>query len=686
MSKPKSKLPSVGWTGPGLARRQCSDWLPQRNSVEYAPLPKLSPTSDALPVVKAKVLYDDTNDSGSDMGRGKVKGMYGGIQGLYDASGEELTSDSDDEAIRKLRNPMSVMAFPQKSSKSPVSANGATITATSESQRAAQRLAKLSSPEGPSEGATWRVVPSSSGSANGRSSSSTSGNLISFKEEAGSEELLFGGTTSQEADKVTSATSKLINAASSPLSPTSSPTTSPFPPHLAVNKSRPPSHQDFLLDDWQKSVRPRTSLEAIRQQIRQIECEIVCSQAEQDFYSGHTTHHDYPSSRPIQASYSSQSIPATFDSKGGPSRLSYPCGMQRAYSVDVAVQSAISDIQSAVRHNSQIKLKGSSQSNLNEGGGSKKMSSPHALWSARAATQASIHEENDSVWVKRDVKMPEVPTAEGVEDDSGSTALIMNSSSNSNGHVDDEAGINESMQLLSTDSGMHTGGQFHHNHQRIGQLNQRPLVSRKVSSCQEAAHELVEGLLFRCCYLGSTHLFSDSRPTKASRLTQAQEAVTRIKAPEGESQPMSDVDLFISIDKIMVLNADIQDVLMDHPLRTISYIADIGDLVVLMVKRGLEDLNCDAVLRSSQPRMLCHVFQSDEASVIAQTIGNAFQVAYMEYLKANGVQDDRYLRHLDYLEVLNSQEMSTNELDLFASKEKQVNVSFVLHSFQYIQR
>ncbi|GAV07510.1 hypothetical protein RvY_17336 [Ramazzottius varieornatus] len=46
----------------------------------------------------------------------------------------------------------------------------------------------------------------------------------------------------------------------------------------------------------------------------------------------------------------------------------------------------------------------------------------------------------------------------------------------------------------------------------------------------------------------------------------------------------------------------------------------------------------------------------------------------MGYLKANGVQDDRYLRHLDYLEVLNSQEMSTNELDLFASKEKQVNV------------
>lgn len=51
---------------------------------------------------------------------------------------------------------------------------------------------------------------------------------------------------------------------------------------------------------------------------------------------------------------------------------------------------------------------------------------------------------------------------------------------------------------------------------------------RSSSSCQ-SAHELIEGVLFRCCYLGSTHLFSDSRPTKASRLTQAQEAVGRIK-------------------------------------------------------------------------------------------------------------------------------------------------------------
>lgn len=35
----------------------------------------------------------------------------------------------------------------------------------------------------------------------------------------------------------------------------------------------------------------------------------------------------------------------------------------------------------------------------------------------------------------------------------------------------------------------------------------------------------------------------------------------------------------------MVLNTDLKEIMMDHTLRTISYIADIGDLVVLMARR-----------------------------------------------------------------------------------------------------
>ena len=41
---------------------------------------------------------------------------------------------------------------------------------------------------------------------------------------------------------------------------------------------------------------------------------------------------------------------------------------------------------------------------------------------------------------------------------------------------------------------------------------------------------LIEGVLFRARYLGSTQLVTDGNPTKLTRMLQAQEAVGRIKA------------------------------------------------------------------------------------------------------------------------------------------------------------
>ena len=55
---------------------------------------------------------------------------------------------------------------------------------------------------------------------------------------------------------------------------------------------------------------------------------------------------------------------------------------------------------------------------------------------------------------------------------------------------------------------------------------------------------------------------------------------------------------------------------MDHALRTISYIADIGDLVVLMARRRV--LPTDDATNGIQktPKMICHVFESDEVSAL----------------------------------------------------------------------
>lgn len=64
-----------------------------------------------------------------------------------------------------------------------------------------------------------------------------------------------------------------------------------------------------------------------------------------------------------------------------------------------------------------------------------------------------------------------------------------------------------------------------------------------------------------------------------------------------------------------------------------------------------------------------------QAQFIAQSIGQAFQVAYMEFLKANGIEDHSFVKEMDYQEVLNSQEIFGDELQMFAKKELQKEVS-----------
>jgi Phosphotyrosine interaction domain (PTB/PID). len=66
-----------------------------------------------------------------------------------------------------------------------------------------------------------------------------------------------------------------------------------------------------------------------------------------------------------------------------------------------------------------------------------------------------------------------------------------------------------------------------------------------------------------------------------------------------------------------------------------------------------------------------------QAQFIAQSIGQAFQVAYMEFLKANGIEDHSFVKEMDYQEVLNSQEIFGDELQMFAKKEMQKEVSMV---------
>lgn len=146
----------------------------------------------------------------------------------------------------------------------------------------------------------------------------------------------------------------------------------------------------------------------------------------------------------------------------------------------------------------------------------------------------------------------------------------------------------------------------------------------------------MDGVIFGAKYLGSTQLVSERNPPPSTRMAQAQEAMDRVKAPDGETQPMTEVDLFVSTKRIKVLTADSQEAMMDHALQTISYIADIGQVLVLMARRRL-------ARRSPQDRgrrlckMMCHVFHSEDAQVIARAIGQAFTVAYSQFLRESGI-------------------------------------------------
>nr|XP_055200686.1 amyloid-beta A4 precursor protein-binding family A member 3 [Nyctereutes procyonoides] len=149
--------------------------------------------------------------------------------------------------------------------------------------------------------------------------------------------------------------------------------------------------------------------------------------------------------------------------------------------------------------------------------------------------------------------------------------------------------------------------------------------------------DLLDGVIFGAKYLGSTQLVSERNPPPSTRMAQAREAMDRVKAPDGETQPMTEVDLFVSTKRVKVLTADSQEAMMDHALQTISYTADIGSVLVLMARRRLARRPASQTRSRRLYKMLCHVFHSEDAQLIAQAIGQAFAAAYSQFLRESGI-------------------------------------------------
>uniref|UniRef100_A0A5F8H2Y0 Amyloid beta protein binding family A member 3 n=1 Tax=Monodelphis domestica TaxID=13616 RepID=A0A5F8H2Y0_MONDO len=149
--------------------------------------------------------------------------------------------------------------------------------------------------------------------------------------------------------------------------------------------------------------------------------------------------------------------------------------------------------------------------------------------------------------------------------------------------------------------------------------------------------DLLDGVIFGAKYLGSTQLVSERNPSPSSRMAQAQEAVDQVK-----------------------------EAMMDHSLQTISYIADIGNVVVLMARRRLTRQPGSQERRLY--KMICHVFHSADAQLIAQAIGQAFGVAYGQFLRASGI-DPSQLSAQEDCRRLNEGDLHNGDLAHFSNQE-----------------
>lgn len=76
------------------------------------------------------------------------------------------------------------------------------------------------------------------------------------------------------------------------------------------------------------------------------------------------------------------------------------------------------------------------------------------------------------------------------------------------------------------------------NCEKIGK-NTKWFVSVAFSDLLDDPSVLIEGVLFRARYLGSTQLVCEGQPTKSTRMCQAEEAVSRIKVHMRERIPFS---------------------------------------------------------------------------------------------------------------------------------------------------
>ncbi|XP_065912458.1 amyloid-beta A4 precursor protein-binding family A member 1-like isoform X2 [Dysidea avara] len=189
--------------------------------------------------------------------------------------------------------------------------------------------------------------------------------------------------------------------------------------------------------------------------------------------------------------------------------------------------------------------------------------------------------------------------------------------------------------------------------------------------------DLIRGVLYHAQYLGSTFIFVADSCSSVVWTQHAHKVISLVKQPADERQPQFAVSLKISSEYLTMINDQSNVELMSFHLCSVAFVTDVNDLLVIMVRR---DGSTPGVARehNEQPslknKISCHVLQASNARIMALAIGQAFNVAYHEFLKSSGIKED-LLQEVEYASILSAQQSPSTEVDpVLHGKTKQVTI------------
>lgn len=187
-------------------------------------------------------------------------------------------------------------------------------------------------------------------------------------------------------------------------------------------------------------------------------------------------------------------------------------------------------------------------------------------------------------------------------------------------------------------------------------------------TCKESYsdNEIISGVSFKMKYLGSTPIASVKHQVEDIRAHQAQAAINTICEPS-ESRPSNPVIFTVSASKLLIYDGKMQQILMDHSIKFVSYIGDVGKFLVVMVRTPTPKEATKATYR-----VTCHVFESPHSKQVTIAVKGAFNICYKEVIQTTG-KDEETLLQCAYSEVLGSQKRADEDIaDLLDSSKHKV--------------